>query len=83
MRQLVLAVTGALGGGNVVTLPFRSGLFDGTSLHAVVDSVVGVLVGAVLVALYLAALRRIDDEPATEEDRPTEPAPSRRQDDDS
>jgi NhaP-type Na+/H+ or K+/H+ antiporter len=61
MRPFELALVTALAVGPALGLPLHGGPLHGTSLHVVVDSALGLVVGVVLVAVYLAVLRRLDD----------------------
>jgi len=59
--------------GPAVGVPLHGGLFPDTQLHVLVDSALGIVVGVALVAVYLAALRRVDSSRDGDDDEPTEP----------
>ena len=75
MRPFELAVTSAL----AVGLPLYGGPVHGTSLHVLVDSALGLVVGVVLVVAYLAVLRRLDGGERDDSDHHTDtPSAGRR-----
>jgi hypothetical protein len=60
MRPFELTVAVALTVGPAVGAPLHGGLVHGTQLHVLVDSMLGLVVGVSLVAVYLLVLRRGD-----------------------
>jgi len=76
MRPFELAVGVLLAVGPTLGVPLHGGPVHGTTLHVLVDSVLGLVVGVALVAVYLVVLRRTDDarDGATEHSRET-PSP--------
>ena len=78
MRPFDFALVTALAVGPAFGFPLHGGPVHATSLHVVVDSALGLVVGVVLVALYLAVLRRLGRADRDEQDRRTDPPSSGR-----
>jgi NhaP-type Na+/H+ or K+/H+ antiporter len=76
MRPFELTVAAALAVGPAVGVPLHGGPFHGTQLHVLVDSLLGLVVGVALVAVYLLVLRRIDSSGDGDSENATE-TPSR------
>jgi len=83
MRPFELAVASVLAAGPAAGFPIHGGPLQDTSLHVVVDSTLGLVVGVVLVGLYLAVLRRLDEREPDDTERRTDPPSSRRGSDNS
>lgn len=77
MRPFDLAVAAALAVGPVLGIPLDGGAVHGASLHVVVDSVLGIVVGVVLVVLYLAVLRRLGGAERTDNECRSKPPSGR------
>ena len=83
MRPFELAVATALVIGPGLGLPLHGGPVHGTSLHVVVDSALGLVIGVALVALYLVVLRRLGHTNRDDQDRRADPPSSGRRSGDS
>jgi hypothetical protein len=77
MRPFDSAVATAPAVGPVLASPHDGGAVHGLPVHVVVDSVLGIVVGVVLVVLYLAVLRRLGRAERTGDERRSKPRSDR------